>query len=286
MRHSLWMLGHPSPIALLGLVAVAAGPARIAAQGKTGGDQVVAAPVGAELTDALLAQFMKGLAAKDVARQARDAVEKQIREIYKQASALESKAGAEVSAASKLKSEWDKCASAKRPEISKTLRDSTDAARERRDADRVRYKAYTDASSAISRAEGEARSARNDAAVDSLRIQRDKLVASSLGYDRAVDSARIVEPCGPKPARPAAQVRADSLRASTNILRDSSRKLEERAEKMGAAEAGLDVKAWALVREKVEAFLSKGNGAGVLTADELSRLRAKKLELVKYRRIL
>ena len=76
----------------------------------------------------------------------------------------------------------------------------------------------------------------------------------------------------------------DVLEAQRDTLVVKVRDLESTAQFAGAQAATMPLAEFSLQREKASLFLSSGNGGGLLTREELNRLRAKRAELEKVKK--
>jgi hypothetical protein len=126
---------------------------------------------------------------------------------------------------------------------------------------------------------------------DTLRLQavQNRYVALMnriVGIDASADSATARRTCGSAPAKPAALTKVALLEAQGDSLSAQLRDVETVAQVAGAKAAGMDAGEYALQKEKVTVFMGAGNAAGLLTADELKRVRAKRAELEKVKKAL
>ena len=105
-----------------------------------------------------------------------------------------------------------------------------------------------------------------------------RLMNSRTGIDFAADSAAAVKKCGAIPARPAAALEVERIRADIDTLMARERTIQEQTLPKAAQASGLPPRQFALARERILTWYADQ------TAGDLSRWSRREREMFERRK--
>jgi hypothetical protein len=115
---------------------------------------------------------------------------------------------------------------------------------------------------------------------DSVEMERlnRRMMNVTMGIDIAADSAAAVKKCGPIPARPAAVIERDRVRAEIDTLMIRERTIQEQTLPRAASASGLPPRQFALARERILTWYADQS------AGDLSRWSKREREMFERRK--
>ncbi len=249
-------------------------------------DKVASRPSGAELTDDAVNRLLKGLGTAAEKLDQRDALQARVLERRNAAEALRGPNSAVIDGYQQGLSNWESCMGTALSKVQKgneakqqmaVMRAATDPKLSQEMAQRVQE---------MNDAQQKAMASGDTLALQAAQAKYATFMMKIAGIDLAADSAKARGTCGQRPAKPAFLAQLERIEAQRDSLSEAARDIESVAAAAGAKAAGMDLGEYSLQKEKVTAFIGSGNGSGLLTRDELNRLRAKRAELEKVKKAL
>ncbi|MBI3791124.1 MAG: hypothetical protein HY275_09635 [Gemmatimonadetes bacterium] len=249
-------------------------------------DKVAKNPNGAELTDDALGRLLKGLAVTAEKMGQREELQQQLQAKDGEARALREPNETAIRSWERASSDWQGCVSNALSKGSKARDAQAQSAMMKVMADPKKQQAYAQLTQKYSAAQQAAMQAGDTAKLNEASRTMIAELNKLMGIDLSADSAKARATCGAEPRKLAVMTQLETLERQRDTLQVRVRDLEATAQTAGAKAAGMDLADFALQREKATTFLGSGNGGGILTRDELNRLRAKRAELEKVKKAL
>ena len=253
----------------------------------TGAEDKVSPNVqGAELTDEALNRLIKGLGVTAGKLSQRDALQAQLEAQDKAARDLEEPNAAVINAWYDAHNAWDRCMSNEFSKFEPEREAKQKIAMNKLMADQKRLQAYGVMMGKLTQERQDAMASGDTLRVAAAEQKLESETARMLGLDISADSAKARGTCGPDPVRPSVMARIAAMKRQRDTLQVRVRDIESTSQIEGAKAAGMPLAEFALQKEKAAVFVGSGTGGGMLTRDELNRLRAKRAELEKVKKAL
>ena len=253
----------------------------------TGAEDKVSPKVnGAELTDDALGRLLKGLGVTAERMSQRDALQSRVEEAGKTASDLRGPNETAIRSWESASSTWQECFSTQYAKVEKSREGQMKVGAMKMMGDPKKAQAYGAMMQRYATEQQAAMAAGDTLKLAAVQAAIQREMAALLGVNLAADSAKARATCGPEPKKLAVMVKIEQAEKQRDSLQAQVRDVESTAQTAGAQSAGMSLPDFALQREKATTFLGSGNGGGMLTRDELIRLRAKRAELEKVKKAL
>ncbi len=253
----------------------------------TGAEDKVSPRVnGAELSDDALGRLLRGLTVTADRLGQRDALQSRLELQEKAVSDLREPNQAAINAWESGHSTWSNCFSTQFSKLEKAHEGQTKVGAMKMMGDPKKAQAYAAMMQKYQTAQQEAMAAGDTLKLAEAQAKMMREMYGMMGIDLAADSAKARGACGAEPRKLPAMVKLEALEVQRDSLREQVRDIESTSQVAGAKAAAMDLAEFALQREKATVFLGSGNGGGMLTRDELNRLRAKRAELDKVKKAL
>ena len=284
------LLGVPRPATAQfgGLLKKAAEKAGEKAVDKATGaeDKVSPRLNGAELTDDAVSRLLKGLLVTAAKMTERDQLQRQVDASNKAISELREPNETAINAWENAHATWSTCFSTQFSKLEKAHEGQAKVGMMKLMGDPKKAQAYAAVIGKYTAEQQEAMAAGDTIKLAAATARYTRAAYQMMGIDISADSAKARGTCGAEPKKLAVMVRLEGLEAQRDTLRVKVRDVESTAQVAGAQAAAMGLPEFALQREKAITFMGSGNGGGMLTRDELNRLRAKRAELEKVKKAL
>ena len=258
-----------------------------AADKATGAEDKVSPRVqGAELTDDALGRLLKGLGVTAEKMGQREALQGQLDAQDKAARDLREPNEAAIRSWESAHSTWNNCFDNQFSKLSRAHEGQAKVSMMKVMGDPKRAMAYSQLMQKYSTQQQEAMAAGDTIKLAAVQATLMRETYAMMGIDLSADSAKARTTCGAEPKKLAVMLKLDAIEAQRDSLQVRVRDVESTAQTAGAQAAGMGLPEFALQREKAMTFLGSGNGGGMLTRDELNRLRAKRTDLEKVKKAL
>ena len=253
----------------------------------TGAEDKVSPRVnGAELTDDALGRLLRGLAVTAEKFGQRDELQQQLSPRNEEINRLRERNEAAINSWNTARDNWTDCFQNQYGKIENARDGEMKVGILKLMGDPKKAQAYAQLTAKYSTEQQAAMTAGDTLKFAEVNAKLQREYFRMLGVDITADSAKARAACGTEPKKLAVMVQIEGLEARRDSLQVRVRDAESTAQTSGAKAAGMELAEFALQREKAVTFVGSGNGGGMLTRDELNRLRAKRAELEKVKKAL
>jgi hypothetical protein len=253
----------------------------------TGAEDKVAPNVnGAELTDDAINRLIKGLGVTAEKMGQREALQAQLEQRDKALRDLREPNEAAIRSWENAHSTWRSCFDNQMNKLSKSHEGQAKVAMMKVMGDPAKAQKYGLMMQEFSTEQQAAMAAGDTIRLAKAQARYQTAVYAMMGIDLSADSSTARGTCGGEPKPLAVMAKIDGLEKQRDSVQVRVRDIESTAQIEGARAAAMPLPEFALQKEKATVFLGSGNGGGMLTRDELNRLRAKRAELERVKKAL